>query len=159
MPVDLPSINRSASRDLTGMLTRSVVPSSLLRTALLIDAVVSGAMGVLQLVATDWLATLTSLPSALLFESGLFFVVYASLLVVLARCARVRSSLIGFIVIGNVGFAIACAALLLSTLVSPSGLGKLFVLLQLDAVLVFAALEWRGLVRSKTATASRAIAG
>lgn len=157
MHADSSSLNNDASQRTNGWLTRSVAPSSLLKTALLIDAAVTGAMGVLQLLATQWLASLTSLPNALLFETGLFFVVYAALLLVLARRERVRSSLIMCIVIGNAGFAVACAALLLSSAVAPSGVGKLFVLLQLDAVLVFAVLQWRGLARSEPA--SRAVAG
>lgn len=135
---------------------RHVTPSRLLKAALAADAVVSGAVALLQIVAADALAGLLSLPRALLFETGLFLVGYAVLLVVLARSARVPAWLIAFIVAGNAGWAIACIALLASGWVAPTAAGVGYVVLQAVAVLLFAALEAAGLRSSLPAAAVRA---
>ena len=55
-------------------------PSLLLRRAIQIDAVVSGAMALLLTVAAGRLAPLLQLPEALLLESGLFLIVYVALI-------------------------------------------------------------------------------
>ncbi len=130
---------------------RTIHPSPLLRTALLADAVVSGAVAIIQLAATDWLSGFLQLPRTLLFETGVFLVVYTALLLVLARSARVPSALIAVIVLGNVGWALGCAGLLVVGGVSPSAMGVAFVIVQAVAVLAFAALEYIGLASSERA--------
>ncbi|MCX7320363.1 MAG: hypothetical protein NT113_13020, partial [Hyphomicrobiales bacterium] len=55
-------------------------PSLLLRRAIQIDAVVSGAMALMLTVAAGRLAPLLQLPEALLLESGLFLIVYVALI-------------------------------------------------------------------------------
>ena len=133
---------------------QTVHSSPLLKFALLIDAVVSGAMGVLQLSAAAALATLLELPQAVLLGTGEFLVVYALLLVGLATRARLWSALVMFIVLGNALWALACVALLAASTLAPNALGAVFVLLQAVAVVVFAALEWRGLRTSAPAGAA-----
>lgn len=133
---------------------KTVCPSRLLKLALIADAVVSGAVAVLQLAAPGWLSELLHLPRVLLVETGGFLVAYTILLVVLARSARVWFSLIAIVVIGNVGWAASCVALLASGVLSPSALGKAFVVVQAVAVLLFAALQAKGLSSSSTAPAS-----
>jgi hypothetical protein len=128
---------------------RTVSPSPLLKTALVADAVVTGAAAVLQLTAASWLSELLVLPRALLIESGAFLVAYTALLIVLARSARVPSAIIAIIILGNVGWAVGCAALLITDTLSPSGLGVAFVIMQAAAVLVFATLEYQGLKASE----------
>jgi hypothetical protein len=86
---------------------QTVHPSRLLRIALLADAVVSGAMGVLQLGAAAALATLLELPQALLLGTGEFLLAYALLLVTLATRTRLWPALVTFIVLGNVLWALA----------------------------------------------------
>ena len=75
---------------------RTVFPSSLLRKALIADAVVSGAVAALQLAMPQALGRLLLLPRGLLVETGMFLVAYTLLLILLARSARVWSGLITF---------------------------------------------------------------
>ena len=76
-------------------------PSPLLKIALRIDALASGATGVLQLALSEQLATLLEVPRALLVGSGEFMLVYALALLVMASRTRLPSWLVMFIVIGN----------------------------------------------------------
>ena len=139
---------------------RTIHPSPLLRGALIADAVVSGAAALLQLGAAGWLSALLALPRELLVETGAFLVVYAAMLVVIARSPGVWSVLIAIIVAGNVAWAVACVGLLLASTLAPSGLGVAFILLQTVAVLVFAALEYAGLRGSApSARAGAAVVG
>jgi hypothetical protein len=130
------------------LIVKTVHPSLLLKIALMADAVVSGATGLLQLTAANPLATLLDLPRAGLLATGEFLVIYALLLVVLATRERLWSGLVMFIVLGNVAWALGCVALLLAGMLSPTAPGIGFVLMQAVAVVVFAVLEWRGLGRS-----------
>ncbi len=124
---------------------KHVHPSRLLKAALAADAVVSAAVALLQIVAAGALAEWLALPRGLLFETGLFLVGYTLLLVVLARSARVPAWLVGFIVVGNVGWAIGCVALPAAGWVTPNAAGMAYLALQAVAVLAFAVLEFAGL--------------
>ncbi|MBC8086532.1 MAG: hypothetical protein H7Z40_04660 [Phycisphaerae bacterium] len=130
-----------------------VQSSSLLKKALAADAVVSGGVALLQVVASASLSGLLMLPQALLFESGLFLVAYTLVLVTLARSARVASAIVMLIVVGNIGWAVACVALVAGNVVTPSTLGLAFLTVQVVSVLAFAGLEWAGL-RGSTVVAS-----
>jgi hypothetical protein len=133
---------------------KTVHPSPLLKFALLADAVISGAMGVLQLSAAAALAALLDLPQALLLSTGEFLVIYALLLVGMATRAGLWPALVMLVVVGNALWGLACVALLLTGALSPNPLGTGFVLLQAAAVGVFAVLEWRGLRSSAPAGAA-----
>ncbi|MDO9403365.1 MAG: hypothetical protein Q7T87_05000 [Polaromonas sp.] len=50
--------------------------------------------------------------------------------------------------IGNLGWAAACAALLLADVVAPTGLGTAYVLVQAVTVAALAGLQYLGLRRS-----------
>ena len=131
----------------------TVRPSPSLRFALLADACVSGATGLLQLGATQSLSALLALPHAVLLGTVEHFVVYALLLAAMATRTRLWSAPVRVVVPGNGLWALASVGLLLSGALSPSPMGVGFVLLLAVAVLVFAALEWRGLRRSPPAAA------
>lgn len=136
---------------------KSIQPSPLLKQALFADALISGAVALLQVGPTAMLAGLLQLPPALLQATGLFLVGYVALLLGLARAARVWAPLIGLVVLGNVGWAVGCVALLVSGAVVPSGLGTLFVWVQAVTVLLFAALQGRGLRLSPAVPAGPAV--
>lgn len=125
-----------------------ITPSLLLRRAIQVDAVVSGAMALLLTVAAGPLAPLLQLPRALLLESGLFLIAYAALIGWLATRAAMPRWLVLMIVIGNAAWTLGSIALLLSSVVSPNLLGELFVAMQAIAVGVFAELQFMGLRRS-----------
>ena len=126
----------------------TIQPNKFLRGALLADAVVSGAVALLQLALTGLLVDLLRLPSPLLLGTGAFLVAYVALLLVLARSARVWTPLIWIVVMGNVAWALACIWLVSGAAVKPSALGVAFVGVQAVAVLIFAALEYKGVVES-----------
>ena len=135
----------------------TIFPSRFLKFALVTDAAVSGAVAALQLVAARWLSELLNLPQALLVETGVFLVGYTILLIFLARSTTAWSVIIGIVVIGNIGWAIACIGLLTSGIVSPNGFGVAFVIVQAIAVLVFAAMEYSGLKASQSAGAPSSV--
>lgn len=123
----------------------TIHPSPLLKFALLADAAVSGAVATLQVSLPQQLAALLQLPHALLLDTGIFLVGYVALLIVLACSRHVWSWLIGFIAIGNVGWAVGCLGLLASDAISPNTLGISFIALQAITVSVFAVLQFKGL--------------
>jgi hypothetical protein len=124
---------------------RFVIPSSLLKQALAADALVSGSVAALQIAIPDVLSRLLSLPRGLLMETGVFLVAYALLLVVLSRSTRIVYPLVMIVVLGNLGWAAGCAMLLGTGHLQPSALGLGYMLLQVVAVVAFAALEYLGL--------------
>lgn len=121
----------------------SIIPSSFLKRVLLADAGVSGAVALLQLVATKPLAALTGLPAGLLLGTGSFLVGYVTLLVVLAKRSSVWSSLIWLVIVGNLAWAMA--ALVVAATLSVAPLGAAFAAVHAIAVTAFAFLEYRGL--------------
>ena len=137
----------------------TIHPSRLLKVALLADALVSGAVALLQLLAGKLLAGLLALPAVLLLESGVFLVGYVTLLLVLATRRRLWSGLVWAVVIGNVGWAVGCLSLIpllpLTGNAPASPLGIAFLLVQAVVVLAFALLQWRGWRASSGATAAQ----
>lgn len=127
---------------------KTITPSPLLTFAFGADALVSGAVALLQLATAAWLGKLLQLPPALLLGTGLFLAGYTALLIVLARSRVIWSGLARFVALGNIGWAAGCAALIAAGLVTPGPLGVGFLLVQAVTVLVFAALQWMGLASS-----------
>jgi hypothetical protein len=123
-------------------------PSLLLRRAIQIDAVVSGAMALLLTLAAGALAPLLQLPEALLLESGLFLIAYVILIGWLGLRATMPRLLVLAIIIGNAAWTLGSIGLLFSGAVSPNLLGQLFVAAQAIAVGVFAELQFIGLRKS-----------
>jgi hypothetical protein len=132
----------------------AVFPSPLLRAGLTLDAVGSGAMALLQLAATTQLAAWLQLPHPLLLGTGLFMLGYAALTGWMARAPRLPVALVRLVVFGNVGWAVAAAALVLAGAVAPSPLGLGFLAVHALSVLGFAALQGPGLARSPRAPES-----
>ncbi|WP_077036813.1 hypothetical protein [Pelomonas sp. KK5] len=115
------------------------------------DAASCAATGALQLAFTGALAGLTGLPAPLLAGTGLFLLAYAAAAAGMALQRVPPRRLIGLVVIGNFGWALACLALLLGGGLPLSGLGVAWVLAQLACVLVLGELQWMGLKRSRQA--------
>jgi hypothetical protein len=129
-------------------------PSLLLRRAIQIDAIVSGATALLLTFATGLLAPLLHLPEALLLESGLFLIAYAALVGWLGTRATMPKLLVLVIIIGNALWTLGSIGLLFSGAVTPNLLGQIFVAAQAIAVGVFAELQYIGLRRSAAAQAA-----
>ncbi|HJT14893.1 MAG TPA: hypothetical protein VJ790_19875 [Dongiaceae bacterium] len=126
---------------------------SLLRLALLADAVASGAMGALLAAAAEPLAEWSGLPLALLREVGLLLIPYAALLGYLATRHTTPRRPAQVIVAGNVLWAVSSVALLVSGLVAPTVLGTAFVIAQALIVAILAELQLLGLRRQRLAAA------
>jgi hypothetical protein len=124
---------------------KTIQSSRLLKLALYADAAASVSLAGLQLLLPSLLSDRLSLPAGLLTGTGIFLVGYTLMLVLLARAHHVWAVAVQFIILGNVGWAIACLALAETAIVSPSGLGVAFLVFQAVAVLAFAALEYAGL--------------
>lgn len=126
-------------------------PSLLLRRAIQIDAVVSGAMALLLTFAAGALAPLLQLPEVLLLESGLFLIAYVALIGWLGLRATMPKLLVLAVIIGNAAWTLGSIGLLFSGAVSPNLLGQLFIAAQAIAVGVFAELQFMGLRKSRAA--------
>ena len=135
---------------------RSVFPSRFLKRALGADALVSGAVALLQLLAAGALAEQLALPGALLLGTGVFLLGYVALLVMLARAQRVPAALILLVVAGNVLWAVGALGWLLGDSLTTNIWGEAWLLLHVAAVLVFAALEWAGLRASPMSGSTQA---
>jgi hypothetical protein len=125
------------------------VGSMLLRRALWLDAVVSGAFGLVGLLATGWMSTRFGLPEELLRVASLLMLPWMALLGTLATRATIASTAVNSVIAINLVWAVASIGLLLSGAVSPTTLGTAFVLIQAAGVLLFAALQYAGSRRNQ----------
>jgi hypothetical protein len=121
----------------------------LLRRALWLDAIVSGAFGLLGLVATGWLSTRFGLPEGLLRGTAVVMVPWVVVLATLATRATIASAAVNLVIAFNLLWVVASAGLLLSGAVSPTTLGTLLVLVQAAGVALFAALQYAGSRRDR----------
>ena len=114
------------------------------------DAASCAATGALQVAFTGALARMTGLPTPLLMGTGVFLLAYAAAAAFMASRRTPPRTLIGLVAVGNIGWAIACIALLVSGVFALSALGLAWVLAQVACVVVLAELQWIGLRRSKS---------
>jgi hypothetical protein len=131
-----------------------IQPSSFLRRALLADAVFSGVSALVLTFGAGMLASLLSLPEALLRETGLFLIAYAAFVGWLGTRQTVLKLLVLIVIAGNAAWTLASIALLFSGAVSPNLLGEILVVAQAIATGVFAELQYVGLRRSSGAVAA-----
>jgi len=122
-------------------------PSPLLRRALLADAVISGATGVLMLAGANLVDGLLGLPAGLLRETGIILIPYGVLVGVLGLRERVTAAAVWAVIACNGLWAVGSIGLIASALVSPSILGYAFVVAQALVVAAFAELQYMGLRR------------
>jgi hypothetical protein len=128
-----------------------IQPSSLLRRAILADAIFSGASALLLSFGAGALAPLTNLPEALLRETGLFLIAYAALVGWLGTRQSMPKALVWIVIAGNAAWTVGSIALLFSGAVTPNLLGEAAMAMQAIAVGVFAELQYLGLRRSRDA--------
>ncbi|MFA9272180.1 hypothetical protein LRS13_19085 [Svornostia abyssi] len=101
---------------------------SILRPALLTDAVVSAANGVVYLVAAGPVGELLGLSPGLLRGAGAFFLVYAAAVMLVARTPR-RGTVLA-IVIGNAVWAIDSMVAAVAGWGDPTTTGTVWIVLQ-----------------------------
>ncbi len=122
---------------------------SLARQMLLLDAVITGALALLVIVAAGWLSPYLGLPATLLRGAGIVLMPFVALLLIGATRSRLSPRLLGLIIAINLLWVTASVALLFSTLVSPTHLGSGFVIAQAAAVVGIAGLQYSGLRRER----------
>lgn len=129
-------------------------PSLFLRRAVLADAIFSGASALLLTFGAGVLASLLNLPEALLRESGLFLIAYATLVGWLGTRQSMPKALVLIVIAGNAAWTIGSIALLFSGAVTPNLLGEAVVTIQAIATGAFAELQYIGLRKSGGALAA-----
>lgn len=123
-----------------------------LRRVLTIDAVASGAMGLLLLAAATPLAGPLGLPVELLLGAGIILVPYGIAVLWLARRPSLPRLGVWAVIAINVLWVLESVAVLLVGWTHPTVLGHAFVLMQAAFVALMAELEFIGL-RRRTAQA------
>lgn len=122
--------------------------STLLRQALIADATVSGATGLLLFFGAGLLAGLLDLPEALSRYAGLALLPFAAAVFALARQATPSRSAVRLLIAANVLWAAASIMLLVGGWITPNLMGTLFVAGQAMVVAIFAELQFIGLRRT-----------
>ena len=128
-------------------------PSTFLRRVLLLDAVASGATGLLLLGGMGILQSLLNLPALLMTYVGAFCVFWAVVVGVASTRKQLTRNFVLAIVIGNALWTLGSLALLVSGYVAPSLLGYAFVIAQAIVVGLFAELQFIGLNKRASAAA------
>jgi hypothetical protein len=122
-------------------------PASLLRFALLADAVASGATGLLALLGAGVLTSYLGVPAVLLREVGFILVPYAAFVAVIGTRASLAPPAVWVIIGCNALWAAGSIVLLAEAWIVPTLLGAAFILGQASAVALFGALQYVGLRR------------
>ena len=120
----------------------------LLRGALRVDALASGATGIAYLVAAGPIGELLGLPSGFLRAVGAFSVVYAAFAWFQASRPRVSLGTSTFIAIGNLVYCAASIALVVAGWHSPTTTGSVWIVLQGLLVAGFADAQLLGVRRA-----------
>lgn len=124
---------------------RNHTNETLLRRALLADAVISGATGVLMAAGASLLSDLLQLPEPLLRFAGLALLPFAAFVAAVAMRARLPRAAAWAVVLVNGLWALDSVMLLVAGWVAPNLLGAGFVLAQAAVVAGLAALQVKGL--------------
>lgn len=121
--------------------------SGLLRLVLKLDAAATGAVGVLSLAASPVLDDLLGTPLALLLPVGLFLVVYAVAIWIVASRRRVSRPAVWAAIVINLLWALDSVVVVAAGWFSLTGIGAAFVLFQAAVVALFAAAQLYALRR------------
>jgi hypothetical protein len=115
------------------------------RLVLKLDAVATGAVGLLSMAAGPILDDLLGIPLTLLVPVGLFLVAYAAVIWIVATRRRVsRSAVWGAFAI-NLMYTMECVVVVAASWLPLTALGTAFVLFQAAAVTLFAAAQFYAL--------------
>jgi hypothetical protein len=128
--------------------------STFLRRVLALDAVTSGTMGALLVLAQTPLSSLLGLSTSLLFWAGLSLLPFAAFVGWLATRELPPRAGVWAVILINALWVIDSFALLATSWPDLTLLGKVFVLFQAVAVAVFAELQFFGLRRSRRLAAA-----
>jgi hypothetical protein len=126
---------------------RTSDPVAFLRRALGLDALASGATGLLLLLGADLLAPFFAVPKEFLTLAGTILVPYAVVVALVATRPVPPRLAVWAIVVVNALWVIESFAVIFAGAVSPNALGVTFIVAQAVVVALFAELEVLGLRR------------
>jgi hypothetical protein len=118
-----------------------------LRRALMLDAVASGAAGLLMIAGAGLLEGFLGLPAALLRGAGLVLAPYVGFVIWAGTREAISRPAVWTIIAANALWAVASGLLLVSGLVAPTALGHAFVIGQALVVALLGELQYAGLRR------------
>jgi hypothetical protein len=124
--------------------------STLLRWALGLDAIVSGANGVVYLAAGGVLDSALGLSATLLRPLGVFLLVYAAALALVASRPAINVPAVWVVIVGNAAWAVASLVGLAAEWLSPTVVGGVWIVLQALAVAAFAVFQLYSLRRASS---------
>jgi hypothetical protein len=113
---------------------------------ILLDALMSGASGLLLAAGAPWLDSVLGAPTALLVPLGLFLVAYAGSLVLIARRGAPNRAVL-FVVVGNALWFVASVVVVIADWLTLTTAGNVLALAQAAAVALLADLQAIGLRR------------
>ena len=122
-------------------------PPVFLRRALVLDAVASGATGLMMIAGAGLVEGLLGLPAALLRGAGLVLMPYVAFVIYTGTRETISRPAVWAIIVANVLWAAASAFLLVSGWVAPTALGTAFVIAQAVVVALLGELQYMGLRR------------
>jgi hypothetical protein len=128
------------------MTTTTTAPTPLLRTALRLDAVVSGLNGAAYLFAAGPLADLLGLDVAVLRVLGGFLLVFAAAVWLVGD--RPAAPAVRTVIAGNLLWTAGSLVAVAAGIGTPTTVGTVWLVLQAVVVAAFAALQAAGLRRS-----------
>jgi len=128
----------------------------MLRTALRLDAVVTGANAVAYLALAGPLGDLFGVPASALRAAGAFLAVFAIAVWRTARPAAISRAAAGTIAVANLAWAAGSVVALVLDAWSPETAGAVWIALQAAVVALFADLQLLGLRRAATGAAAPA---
>ncbi len=130
-----------------------VAMSPLLRRALVADALISAAAGVVMTAGANLLHDLLQLPHSLLMAAGLALFPWAACLLWMARKPELPRAAVWSVIVLNALWIVDSAWVALGGGYAPNGLGQAFLAAQAVAVAVLAELEFMGMRRASFAMA------
>ncbi len=122
-------------------LFRASDTQTFLRRVLTLDAVTSGAMGLMLIAGAGLLGPMLNLPVPLLRGVGLSLIPFVALVAYAATRSPASRSLALTVAVLNAVWVVASIGLLMSGLVAPNILGTVFVAAQAVVVGIFAELQ------------------
>lgn len=128
-------------------------PTRFLRNVLILDAIATGATGLLLTFFSSFLTPLLRVPGELLFYAGLVLLPYAALVGWLATREALARWSVWAVIVTNVLWAVDSVLLAMSGWIEPTALGYAFIVVQALVVAGFAELQFLGLRRSVAAVA------
>ena len=131
----------------------SLKSHSLLKLALLEDAVASGVAGLAMAAGAGMLHMPLGLPRQLLLWAGVFLIAYAVLVGLVGTRSNIPRGPAWFIAVVNLAWAVESVAIIQLGWVAPTPLGLAFVIAQSVLVLGFALLQIQGLRQVRYASA------